>query len=461
MENELETKNLIEKLDKLEKENVNIDKRIKTLENQNNQLLNSCDVLFNTILVHHEIKPKKLLRNSYEIILQMLDFIDNICKKYDLEWFLTAGSALGAIRHEGFIPWDDDCDIGLMRKDYEKFIKVIKKEVKNYNIDKYVRINTAPKVSNRVLPFTKFDYVVNGKLMGFVDIFPFDYLSSYDENTKKIFMEEHKRLRKEINEGKKREEVLKDSFNKLNITLNKNKYVMASLEVSAFGYAIYNYEDFFPLKRVKFIDRYYPAPYDLEVYNETLYGSDFMKVPKSVRIHDFHYRLLKTENINNLFEKHIVILNEANEKFRKSIESKNTKTDGIICGKGQTVERIDDINKECNKLKITRIGDTSTWTDIVIKDVSENDYINAKFNISDLNSTLSIFFVYINYNRKETFSNSIKLHDNDDTSKLFTISTPIGENIQELHLRFWIVDNIEGHVCVDNLTIEKTFQLKF
>ena len=55
-----------------------------------------------------------------EKLLNILRAFDTICRKYDAEYFLTGGSALGAIRHNGFIPWDDDIDLGLTRPMWEK-----------------------------------------------------------------------------------------------------------------------------------------------------------------------------------------------------------------------------------------------------------------------------------------------------------------------------------------------------
>ncbi|MFV0380595.1 MAG: phosphorylcholine transferase LicD [Anaerorhabdus sp.] len=70
----------------------------------------------------------------HKVLLEMLKDIDTVLRKHNIPYFLNGGSALGAFRHEGFIPWDDDADIAMMLDDYKKFLTIIKTELK----DKYV-----------------------------------------------------------------------------------------------------------------------------------------------------------------------------------------------------------------------------------------------------------------------------------------------------------------------------------
>jgi len=79
------------------------------------------------VIAEYEISDK--VKKTWKIELAMLDEIDQICKRENLKYFLVHGSLLGAVRHKGFIPWDDDLDIAMPRKDYEKFVSVAKAEL--------------------------------------------------------------------------------------------------------------------------------------------------------------------------------------------------------------------------------------------------------------------------------------------------------------------------------------------
>ena len=66
-------------------------------------------------------------------ILDMVKYIDQICKENDIEYFLIYGTCLGAVRHKGFIPWDDDFDIGMTYNNYLKFIEICEKKMDKEN----------------------------------------------------------------------------------------------------------------------------------------------------------------------------------------------------------------------------------------------------------------------------------------------------------------------------------------
>lgn len=65
----------------------------------------------------------------HEANLTILKEIDRICRKYNIRYMLDAGTLIGAVRHKGFIPWDDDADVAFTRNQYEAFMKVAPREL--------------------------------------------------------------------------------------------------------------------------------------------------------------------------------------------------------------------------------------------------------------------------------------------------------------------------------------------
>ena len=74
------------------------------------------------------------------VLLGFLKEVDRICRKHEIKYFLGGGTLLGAVRHKGFIPWDDDADVMMLREDYERFLSVLPDELPSYITDQ----NTDP-----------------------------------------------------------------------------------------------------------------------------------------------------------------------------------------------------------------------------------------------------------------------------------------------------------------------------
>lgn len=66
-----------------------------------------------------------VLRRDQKELLRMLQVVEQICREHDIRWWLSSGTLLGAARHKGFIPWDDDMDIVLLKEDYKKLEKIL------------------------------------------------------------------------------------------------------------------------------------------------------------------------------------------------------------------------------------------------------------------------------------------------------------------------------------------------
>jgi len=137
-------------------------------------------------IINNKIKNSQQqfdLSKVHDVLLEILKEVDRICKKHNITYFLSAGTALGAVRHHGFIPWDDDADIGMLREDFEKFRKVVKEELSSNFYFQTMRKGSdyyrafdqiGKKNTSFVLESTKNLKIYHGI---HVDIFPFDYVS--------------------------------------------------------------------------------------------------------------------------------------------------------------------------------------------------------------------------------------------------------------------------------------------
>lgn len=132
------------------------------------------------------MKANTTLRKLQLIELDILDKFVQICEKHKLTYFLAYGTLLGAIRHQGFIPWDDDVDVGMPREDYEKFIGICRnKQPEGYFLQenrtyaKYWHIYAKFRKDNTQKIETNPPAFLPNEHRGInIDIFPYDVASS-------------------------------------------------------------------------------------------------------------------------------------------------------------------------------------------------------------------------------------------------------------------------------------------
>lgn len=121
------------------------------------------------------------LQQLKNVELEIMDTIHRLCTEEGLTYFLVGGSALGALRHQGFIPWDDDIDIGMPRGDYERFLELCRagKLPADYNLQHDSTDDTYTlffaKVRKRNTRFIEPGVKESKEFQGiFVDVFPLD-----------------------------------------------------------------------------------------------------------------------------------------------------------------------------------------------------------------------------------------------------------------------------------------------
>lgn len=136
---------------------------------------------------YSEEKLKKV-QNLEKMILR--DFHD-ICKANDIDYFIMYGSGIGVERHKDMIPWDDDIDVGMLRKDMEKVIEIIKRDYSDkYYILNFEENNNFPIVTTQItLKGTKFRVKefenIDCDFGIYLDVFPLDYVSEDEKLAKK------------------------------------------------------------------------------------------------------------------------------------------------------------------------------------------------------------------------------------------------------------------------------------
>ena len=135
---------------------------------------------------------ESMMKKNWACMIKVLAEVDRICRKHDIQYFADWGTLLGAVRHKGFIPWDDDIDITMKRQDFNRFCLVAPQEmpkgweVINIHNDPGWRHMLAHVVTGRSVnydpdhmeEFYGFPYVPG------IDIFPLDYLAPTEEEDK-------------------------------------------------------------------------------------------------------------------------------------------------------------------------------------------------------------------------------------------------------------------------------------
>lgn len=265
-----------------------------------------------------------VLRQAQLVMLRMFRIIDYICKKHNIQYWMCSGTLLGAVRHKGFIPWDDDLDICMLREDYEHFVKIAPSEfpidmmLQTHETDPHYHYLPLPcKVRDKKSFILSPGYEDEESEKGlFIDIFPAD---RYHTN-KLVFMYEkcmkiyNTFICKSLdavyftNESwiKRVLAFFHPVFHFLVVRymryakklINRNRYLGTNCYIGhgfdTLWKRYFVYDDIFPLVELEFEGYSFLAPHSSDVYLRTLYGSDYMTPPsESQRLAKQHASVIK------------------------------------------------------------------------------------------------------------------------------------------------------------------------
>lgn len=243
------------------------------------------------------------IQDKHRIIFEIMKDIDRFCRENDIKYTISAGTMLGAIRHGGFIPWDDDADLFMLREDFDRFVKIYKSPKYHllYNTrtkDEYLASGYA-KVSD---PTTAVDNSRSLTNYGvYVDIFPLDAVPE-DPDEQHRYMHKVMSLHNRLHHRQKKDllSVIKAYrhsvdwwWNKINDTVHEGRYDDSPLVAQMIGTNNYRTvlrrDRFDSLTDIPFEGYDFLGFSEPHSYLEMLYGPDYMTPKKWAH----NYRIVK------------------------------------------------------------------------------------------------------------------------------------------------------------------------
>lgn len=247
----------------------------------------------------------KTLREAQLVMLETLVEVDRICRKYNIRYWLVSGTLLGAVRHEGFIPWDDDLDIAMPLEDYNIFLTIAQKELpenmflQTHGSDPtfpydFAKIrNSKGKIIEKHERYKKITY--NQGI--FIDIFPsitirkglfFKYLYRLSFLVIKLFSYKY------LNQSYIRRCLIKIIDRMNQGTPCDDCKIIWSAKLPSLNFYI-DYNAVYPLRELCFEGRSFHVPNNYNEVLRVLFGDNYLKLPhkKNRKTHNWTIELQK------------------------------------------------------------------------------------------------------------------------------------------------------------------------
>lgn len=247
------------------------------------------------------------LRRQQLRMLELLDAIDIICKKHQIPYWLSSGTLIGAARHKGFIPWDDDLDIEMLRSDYLRLIKILPEELPdnfvlqtNETDPNFISIYGKLRDKNSYLEETNsYDRIFKERGI-YIDIFPLERIPYFlawvgGHMQGQIYNQLNNKNLKETTILKRIRRIYQ--FNtRIGFPILRfiSKFIPGKELRHSFGTAFFKpryMKDIFPLTEMEFEGKMYPVPHNTDAMLRKIYG-DYMQLPDLNNIHP-HYNKLE------------------------------------------------------------------------------------------------------------------------------------------------------------------------
>lgn len=230
------------------------------------------------------------LRKAQLRMLDILIEVDKICRKHHIDYFLESGTLLGAVRHGGFIPWDDDVDISVMLSDYPRLRKILQEELPATMVFQDTTTDpNYPMLIGKVRDTRSYfeeDYTANLKNKGiYIDIFPLEKIPCWKWKEFLDYVYGHS-VRALHNYSDKTDKICSAfvyPFAKILVCLTRfvNKCIPTTRVAYQYGrktYIQYDLKDIFPLQEIKFEGHTFLAPHNPDAMLKVCYG-DYLQIP--------------------------------------------------------------------------------------------------------------------------------------------------------------------------------------